>query len=398
MQHLGVLSVTMFHGCSVTRRSGDQIWVISEQGDASKKVWLLLAYLLWSHNKPVSRSTLIDLLWSNEEVADPANALKALLFRVRNLLGRDGLGFEDTKNILLYQGGSYLWHKDLRIELDIEQFERNIAAAAHHTPDTALSYILAATDLYTGMFLSQTAENDWITPLSAYFHAKFLKACAHAIDLLQEAQRHDDIIHLCRSALIIEPYDEVLHTAMIRALSASGAIHTAIQHYEYATTLFMREFGVDPPEEMTALYQTLSNPMAEHNLSLIRSELEEADLKRGPFFCGYAVFKEVYHLSARSAARTGETIQLVMLTMSKPENNEPPLRTLMQQLHKVMTSTLRLGDIITQYSPSQYLLLLPSVSYENAELIAIRLLERFSQQYKPSHPVHYSLTPVFPAL
>lgn len=399
MKDLGTLHVNMFHNCSVTRRAGDAVWLISDQDSASKKVWQLLTYLLWNHDKPVPRTALIDLLWGDEDIADPSNSLKVLFFRVRNLLGKEGLGFEDVKNILIFRGGNYLWNPALTFSLDTARFEQYCTEAETDDPDDALQYLLDAIALYTGDFLSQGGESEWAIPLSVYFHAKFLKACAAAIEIMYQAGLHDEVIQLCRRAVVVEPYDELLHTAMIRSLAESGAINVALQHYQYTTDLFMRQFGVSPSQEMEALYQSLRSSSTEENLQNIRSELTESNFGPGPYFCTYTAFKEIYHLSARSAARSGEAMQLVMLTVNL--QNEPAHKKLtdtMQALHSVIGQTLRLGDVITQYSQTQFLLLLPSASYENAEKVAVRLLNRFAQQYKNTHRIHYSLLPILPAL
>ena len=406
MENLGTLHVSMFNNCSVVRRLGNREWMISDQDNASKKMWLLLEYLLWNHSKHVPRDALLDLLWGDEKASDPANSLKSLLFRVRNMLGEDGLGFENTKQIILYQNGSYIWNEGIHFELDTERFEKHCAAAEAmpDNPDTALASLLDAIALYTGDFLPQNAENRWITPLSVYFHAKFLKSCSAAVELLRQEGRHEDIIRLCQHSIALEPYDEALHSSLIRALAATGAMHSAMQHYKYTTQMFMNQFGVSPSSEMTALYRELSKSMqgAERDLQTVRNDLQEAELTRGPYFCGYAAFKEIYHLSARSAARSGEIVQLAMLTV-QPHNGQPltqkQVLAAMQQLHDIIAATLRLGDVITQYSPSQYLIMLPSASYENAKKVMIRLLDKFLQSHTKLHySVHYSLLPLLPVM
>ncbi|MGE4548221.1 MAG: BTAD domain-containing putative transcriptional regulator [Intestinibacillus sp.] len=396
----------MFHNCSITRRLGDREWTISDQDNSSKKMWLLLEYLLWNYKKPVPRDVLLDLLWGDEKASDPANSLKGLLFRVRNLLGEDGLGFDNSKQVILYQNGSYVWNEGILFELDTELFEKHCAAAdaMPDNPDVALAHMLDAIALYTGDFLSQSAGNRWITPLSVYYHSKFLKLCAAAVELLRQDGRHQDIIQLCQRSIVLEPYDETLHRSLIRALADTGAMHSAMQHYKYTTELFMNQFGVSPSSEMTELYRELNKSIqgAEQDLQTVRNDLQESELTRGPYFCGYVAFKEIYHLSARSAARSGEVVQLAMLTVQS-QNGQPltqkQVLAAMQQLHDMIASTLRLGDVITQYSPSQYLIMLPSASYENAKKVMIRLLDKFLQLHTKLHyNVHYSLLPLLPVM
>lgn len=406
MENNGILQVAMFHNCSITRRLDNQKWFISDQDQSSKKMWLLLEYLLWNHSKPIPRDALLDLLWGDEKTSNPANSLKSLLFRVRNLLGPEGLGFENPKQIILYQNGNYLWNQGIHIELDTELFEKHVndAESMMDNPDASLTSMLEALSLYKGDFLSQNEGNSWLTPLSVYFHAQFLKLCNTAIDLLRREDRHGEIIRLAHQAISLEPYDEALHRALIRALAATGASNSALQHYEYTTELFMNQFGVSPSSEMTDLYRELSKSLqgTEHNLQIVRDDLQESELSNGPYFCGYATFKEIYHLSARSASRSGEVVQLVMLTV-QALGSQPLLqkqaKAAMMQVHAVISSTLRMGDIITQYSPTQYLVMLPSASFENAKKVMVRLMQNFlSMHPKVRYSIHYSLLPLMPVM
>ena len=56
---------------------------------------------------------------------------------------------------------------------------------------------------------------------------------------------------------------------------------------------------------------------------------------------------------------------------------------------KVLTQNLRKGDTITQFSPTQYALLLPMVNFESGKLVMERLKRRFYQEYPNSN---YMLT------
>lgn len=406
MDSLGALHVTMFNNCSITRRCGEEERQISDQDNASKKMWLLLEFLLWNHGKPVPRDALLDLLWGDETAADPSNSLKGLLFRVRNMLGADGLGFQNPKQIILYQNGNYFWNEDLQITLDTELFEQcyHAGEAAGDDAEAALPHLLRAVELYKGDFLPQMSGDRWVMPLNVYYHSRFLSLCAMTIEALHKTAQHEEIIRLCRHAISIEPYDEPLHRALIRALAESGSTHSALQHYKYTVELFMNQFGVTPSQEMNALYRELSSNvrLPEQNLQLVRESLQEDDFSRKPYFCGFAAFKEIYQLSARSAARTGEIVQLAMLTVLSLTGHPLPqqqAQSAMKRVHSILSSTLRLGDVITQYSPSQYLIMLPSASYENARRAMGRVMSGFQQQSaKVNFSLQYSLIPLLPVM
>ena len=88
---------------------------ISEKNDRSKKVWLLLAYFLTHRNQAISRRTLIDLLWGDDSAGNnPENSLKAVMYRVRNLLNQlwSGAGHE----LILYKKDTYTWNTEIPMQ------------------------------------------------------------------------------------------------------------------------------------------------------------------------------------------------------------------------------------------------------------------------------------------
>ena len=60
-------------------------------GGRSRKLILLLAFLIWERARPVPYEELADLLWTGRE-GGSLNALKALLHRARSALDQLGEG------------------------------------------------------------------------------------------------------------------------------------------------------------------------------------------------------------------------------------------------------------------------------------------------------------------
>lgn len=82
-----------------TLRYGEN--VISDQEGRSKKLWLLIEYLVTFRGKEISQNDLIDLLWPDDSNGNPANTLKTLVHRARTMVA--GLEYENTKNIIYLQ-------------------------------------------------------------------------------------------------------------------------------------------------------------------------------------------------------------------------------------------------------------------------------------------------------
>lgn len=58
--------------------------VISDEDDRSRKVWAVLAYLIYHREKIISQQELVDLCWGEDtRSSDPHNALKSVIHRIR---------------------------------------------------------------------------------------------------------------------------------------------------------------------------------------------------------------------------------------------------------------------------------------------------------------------------
>ena len=66
---------------------------INDSDNRSKKIWLLLAYMIYFRSRGISQEELIELLWGDEESSsNPINALKTMFHRTRSMLDRLGTG------------------------------------------------------------------------------------------------------------------------------------------------------------------------------------------------------------------------------------------------------------------------------------------------------------------
>ena len=63
MDEDSILQVRMFGNFSI--RKGEQ--EINDNDNRSKKVWLLLAYMIYCRNRSVTQEELVSLLWSDDE-------------------------------------------------------------------------------------------------------------------------------------------------------------------------------------------------------------------------------------------------------------------------------------------------------------------------------------------
>lgn len=372
---------------------------ISDRSSQAKKPWSILEYLITFHKREISSSELIDLIWSSKESANPGGALKTLMFRSRKLLDPFGI---PTNHLIIQKSGTYAWNPDIELVIDTDQFEDLLQQSKNTflTNEQRLDLLMQAVDLYKGDFLPKSSWEAWALPISTFYHTMYLQAAHTAIDLLLESADWARIIGLCQRALAIEPFDEDFHYFLIYALYNNREQNQALEHYQYMTNLFYNEFAITPSQRLKDLYKMIRNK--EHgvttDLSIIQESMREMQRNDGAYFCEFSVFRDIYQLEQRSIERTGDSVFLCLLTLQDERGDLPKLSILtrgMNHLQTAVQTSLRRGDAYTRYSVSQYMIMLPSASYENGAMVMARIVRNFKKAYsRRDLTVSYSLQPI----
>lgn len=381
-----------------TLRYGDR--TISDSDDRSRRVWSLLAYMLYNHGRSFAQEELIHLYWSNgEKSADPGNALKSIFHRIRTALDKlqPGLG----RLLIRRKAGRYFWNNVMPLSLDIEDFEAHFhAAEAAGDDDVRLAEYQAALALYAGDPLPRMTDEIWTIPIVAYYHSLYTRAAAGAIELLEKQERTAEAVALCRRAIHIEPYQEDLYEHLMRGLLRTGDMKGAMSVYEEMSELLFAHFGVMPSETLRTLYRQATRTVNDRTLTMdeVCSQLAEPAPHGGAMVCEYDFFKILYRSEVRSIARNGHSANICLLSVSGKDGEMLARRSLdpaMNNLQVLVQNNLRRGDVIARCSISQYIILLPQANYENSRMVADRLVSAFYRRY-PHSParLRYTVQPL----
>jgi len=365
----------------------------------SKKGQLMLGYLILHKDESITSSDLLEVLWPNDTSNNPESALKTLVSRTRSTLAEFD---EILSKCIVTSRGAYRWNSDLPCIIDVFEFEEMCRELSKATVmNRAIEEKLEkALSMYAGDLLTGNDGESWMVSRSAYYHSLYLRTAYLAIRLMKENQDYDGIIRVCRRALDVDAFDETMHLELMEALVKSNRSNEALVQYRHATNLHYNYLGMRPPEKIQNFYKQIIQ--ADQSLGMdidsIRKSLRESDPTSGAFICEYAIFRDIYQLLMRNFSRLGNNmfLAIVMLSSTSGKVIEPlVLDGAMRQLLNAMIASLRKGDTVTRYSPSQYAILLPSVSYETCRMILERIRASFYRQIMDSSlTLTYKLGPV----
>lgn len=372
------IKITMFGEFSISFNEK----TISEHSKRSKKLWLLLQYLVVHHTRSVTQSELIDILCGEDEGVNPTSALKTQVHRLRDILSE----LNHPLPIIICINGAYSINPEIELDIDSERFEATFkAAGVCDDSNEKLRLILEAVNTYSGEFLAKSAYESWVVPLNTYYRSVYSKAVKMAIQLLNASGKLHDIIAICSKSTSLNPYDEYVHYCHIKALAELGEQESAKKQYEIVTDLMMNKFGINPSKELMELYDSTikSKKSVQSDIDVVINDLMEQRPVAGAFFCEYQIFKHLYQLEVRDSQRTGISINICLLTVrgSNGDNlSQNSMTKAMQRLQDCISRSLRGSDIFSRYSVSQFVIMLSNTNEQTGELIMRRIEKAFRRE------------------
>lgn len=376
-----IIYVNMLGGFSITQ--GDK--TIEDKTNQAKKAWHILQYLVTFRSRDIPVEELIDQFWKDDSSNNPAGALKTLMFRIRKLLRPLEL---PAQELVVQNHKAYGWTKDIKTVCDTDIFETLCFQVESHelSDDDCLAVCMEAFSLYKGNFLPKSEWESWVVPIHTYYYSLYQKLIQKTLFLLEKRKDFPTIIDVCKKALAIDSYNEDAHYYMVYSMYHSGNQFMAMEHYHYVTDMFYNEFAITPSARFKDLYKLISNKKngITLDLSIVQEILSEGGTNSGAFYCEPSVFRDIYQLGTRVIQRTGDSIFICLLTISnlKGELLKPVVQIrAMDELGESIRKSLRRGDTYCRFSISQYLILLPTVTYENGEIVLKRIIHNFRKAY-----------------
>jgi DNA-binding SARP family transcriptional activator/predicted ATPase len=263
----------------------------------SNKVRALLAYLAVEADLLHRREVLAGLLWPDWPDRDARSNLRYALSDLRRAIGdrarAEGRDADPpflliTRDTLQFNAASDHW-------LDV-------AAFTSLTGLKDLSGVEEAIALYRGSFLEGFSLADsppfeeWAL-LTRERVARQMSSALHRLVASHEQRaQYEQAQSFARRQLELEPWDEVAHQQLMRALALNGQRSAALAHYDACRRSLAEELGVEPAEETTTLYEQIRDgklmvprpPLARPPVSIVEpppflSEEEPAEVERSVF-------------------------------------------------------------------------------------------------------------------
>ena len=389
------LYIRMLGGFSISTDTNQ----ISDRDNRSRKIWTLLAYLVYHRHRTIMQEELINLLWGEEEQGtNPVSALKTMFHRARGAL--DKLWPSAGHDLILSRNGGYMWNPDIELRTDIEEFDR--LSNAEPETDEILSRDSRLLQLYQGDFLANMSSEVWVIPIAAYYHNNYIQSLLRILPVLQTTGRYNEMAEHCQVAAAVEPFSEEIHCFFMHAMLGLNDQKGAANIYKQFSERLFLNFGIMPGEEMRALYYEAVKTNNGHavTIDVIRGQLREEASEPGALMCEYDFFRVLYRSMARSMLRNGMAAHIALFSVEGDRKGELSRRKLegaVDMLGEEIRNSLRRGDAAAKCSASQYVIMLPQANYENSCMVCERVIRSYYQKHPHSDAIiRYAVYPLEP--
>lgn len=373
--------------------------IISIERNERTKTNQLLQLLLYFRDG-LPREQLLHELFMNEQVVDPANSLRALVFRLRKCLREQNL---PGKEFVTIEKHIYRFTPDLKIECDVHKFEEAAEQALDETEEN-LRYkrLEEACESYSGEFLPKLVEAEWAELLNVKCQNLYCSCMKEFCESSIAKKEYKKLYRAASRAVLLYPFDG-WQSYQMEALVALNHTKEAQQLYEETERMMLEELGgAALPEQMITLMKKLGSRV-ENKTDAMEEVLENIREKgeiTGTYKMSFLNFVESARLISRVIERTKQTAWLLLCTITDGKGyaleDGERLEELREELGEAIAKALRRGDLYTQYSNNQYLILLLEMKKENCQSVIERINMKLKQPSRKKY-IQYQLAPLKPA-
>jgi DNA-binding SARP family transcriptional activator len=224
----------------------------------SRRGRALLQYLLVHRDPWSSREMLMEAFWPG---AAPEAARNSLNVAVHGL--RRALRTAADVPVVILDAGTYRLHPDLRLWLDVDEFERHVHCGrrlqeAGDLAGAITAYELAVS-LYQGDFLADDLYEEWPVLHRERFRLTWLDTLDRLSHLYFGRAQYASCANLSQRIVERDACREDAHRLLMRCYARQGQPHLALRQFRTCAEALREQLGVEPAPATVALDELIRN-------------------------------------------------------------------------------------------------------------------------------------------
>lgn len=232
---------------------------------AYDKVWALLVYLVVESHQVHHRESLANLLWSDFPQDRARSNLRQTLATLKQILGDR----EAKKPFLSATRQTIQFNADSLYQSDLSLFSAHLERVAWPLADQLnladIVQLEQALICYKGEFLASVVLpmeelfEEWVMLTRTKLHQQAITICNSLVTHYEQQQKWNQTLQYAHRSLELEPCNELMHQAIMRASTFCGQRSAAVKQYQTCCQILERQLAVTPDPATTALYEQIQN-------------------------------------------------------------------------------------------------------------------------------------------
>jgi DNA-binding SARP family transcriptional activator len=228
---------------------------VSDESLNKRRRKLALLAVLAMSRRPISRDSLVEMFWGDQDEVRARHSLSDALSNIRKVLGRDSLTTHQADVALA---------EDAQLEIDACDFEEAVG-----DKNFELGVTLYGGPFLDGVYVAGSASfEQWVQRERTRLEGLFLQACDRQCMALARTRKWDECAALARRWLDAAPLSSSAALFLMNALKAPGtrdADQRALTEYERLAVRLSREFDLAPDKSVAALAKDIAQRLAAAN-------------------------------------------------------------------------------------------------------------------------------------
>ncbi len=348
----------------------------------SKTTELFQLLMLYIRNG-IPKNKVMQSLYAWEETNIRNHSLNNLIYRLKQQLKEAGIIQDEY---ILINNGICKWCEEIPIEVDVNQFEEFLLKAEEAEEHEKSELLLSAFSLFKWEFLTDYHGKAWV--MEERMRLKYLyESCVNQLrEILEKQGKYEELLGIYNKAATIYPFDE-WQVGQIEYLQKLERFEEAYALYESTIHNYFDELGLPLSDKMLDKIHSMGEKLRsrEGNLAEIKDILVEGRDGNGAYYCTYPSFVDIYRYTTRIVERNGQSVFFMMCSVTYLNSAGRKSPNASEMLFEAIGSALRKGDVYSQYSKHQFLILLTGTQNENCEMIFERIRKNFKKKNRNSN-------------
>ncbi len=201
----------------------------------------LLAFLALQAERPFTRDTLAATFWPDSPNSVAKKNLRQTIYQLRQSIGEAD---SQERPYLLATRQTVQFNIDASYTLDVNSF---LSAVERGELETAVNHYQG--ELLHGLNFESSEFEGWLRQQREHFHQLALETMSDLTERQLVFESFHDAQTMARKQLSIEPWREVAHQQLMRAMALSGNREGAIAQFDQCQEELERALGVSPVQD-----------------------------------------------------------------------------------------------------------------------------------------------------